>query len=81
MDSCSHQYFTTEDECIFIFTQVVEKRQSGSKDSVTYLRRSMKKIGRSVGRSNPAAIARQVMSHSRIKKEVLKVIGKRVRKE
>ena len=43
---------------------------------MSYLSRSMKKVGRSVGRSNPAAIARQVMSHAQIKKHILKEVGK-----
>ena len=43
---------------------------------MSYLSRSMKKVGRSVGRSNPAAIARQVMFHAQIKKHILKEVGK-----
>ncbi len=49
--------------------------------TVHRLTRSMKKIGRSVGRSNPSAIARQVMAHSKVKEAVIKVTGSVVRKE
>ena len=58
--------------------QIVEKRRPGSKHSIHYLSRSLKKLGRSVGRSNPGAIARQVLSHAKIKKEVIKILGKLV---
>lgn len=59
----------------------MEKRKSGSKHSISYVTRSLKKLGRSVGRSNPAAIARQVLTHGKVKTEVLKAVGKLVRKE
>ncbi len=41
----------------------------------------MKKIGRSVGRRNPHAIARQVLAHQQVKDAVLKVTGKQIQKE
>lgn len=41
----------------------------------------MKRIGRSVGRRNPGAIARQAMAHPKVKQAVIRVAGKLVRKE
>ncbi len=57
------------------------KRPAGSKHSISFLSRSLKKIGRSVGRKNPSAIARQVMSHPKIRREIVKVMGKVIRKD
>ena len=57
------------------------KRKAGSKHSISYLSHSLKKVGRSVGRKNPAAIARQVASHARIRKHLVKEMGKLIQKE
>lgn len=57
------------------------KRRPGSKHSIHHLSKSLKKIGKSVGRRNPGAIARQVMAHARIKREILKCVGRAIRKD
>ena len=45
------------------------------------LSRSLKKLGKSVGRSRPIGIARQVMSHKRVRVAVIKETGLRIRRE
>lgn len=57
------------------------KRKHGSKHSISYLTRFLKSIGKSVAKRNPAALARQVMSHKCVKKEVLKLVGKLIQKD
>ncbi len=55
------------------------KRQKRS--SVHHLTRSMKKIGKSVGRANPGGIARHVMNHQRVRAAILKETGALLRRE
>ena len=57
------------------------KRRPGSKHSVHYLTHSMKKVGRSVGRRKCGPIAKQVMSHPRIRPFILKRVGRLIRKD
>ncbi len=55
------------------------KRQKRSSNH--HLTSSLKKLGKSVGRRNPSAIARQVMSHRKTKEAVLRETGLILRKE
>ena len=57
------------------------KRKKGSKPTVSYLTRSLKRVGKSVGRRKPASIARQVMCHPRIKKQVIGEVGRLMQEE
>ena len=57
------------------------KRPPGSKHSIHYLTHSMKKVGRSVGRRNCSSVAKQAMSHTRIRQFILKRVGKLIRKD
>lgn len=57
------------------------KRPPGSKSSIHYLRGSMKKICKSVGRRNCMSIARQALKHERVRKCILHRVGKLIRKE
>lgn len=41
----------------------------------------MKKVGRSVGRSNPVGIARQVLEHHRIRAAIFRETGRLIRRE
>ena len=62
----------------------MEKPLPGSRQRrhcVSFLTKSLKKIGKSVARKKPAAIANRVMSHPKIKKGILKVLGKLIVKE
>lgn len=51
------------------------------KSARVYQLRSLKKLGRSVGRANRSAIARQVMRDDRIRTRVIELIGTHLRKE
>ena len=57
------------------------KRRPGSRHTIHYLAGSMKKIGKSVGRRNCRSIAKQVMSHQRIRKCILLKVGKLIKKD
>ena len=57
------------------------KRPAGSQHTISFLSRSLKKVGRSVGRKKPGAIARQVMAHPTIRKAIVKVMGKVIRED
>ena len=57
------------------------KRPAGSQHTISFLSRSLKKVGRSVGRKKPGAIARQVMAHPKIRKAIVKVMGKVIRED
>ena len=57
------------------------KRRPGAKHSVYYLTHSMKKVGMSVGRRKCGPIAKQVMSHPRIRLFILKRVGRLIRKD
>lgn len=57
------------------------KRRPGSRHTIHYLAGSMKKIGKSVGRRNCRSIAKQVMSHQRIRKCILLKVGKLLKKD
>ena len=57
------------------------KRRPGSRHTIHYLAGSMKKIGKSVGRRNCRSIAKQVMSHQRIRKCTLLKVGKLLKKD
>lgn len=59
--------------------QVVVCRKNSS--TVHNLTSSMKKLGKSIGRSRPIGIARQVMSHKRTRAAVLREIGLLMRRE
>ena len=51
------------------------------KSARVYQLRSLKKLGRSVGRANRSAIARQVMKDDRIRTRVVELIGTHLGKE
>ena len=57
------------------------KRRPGSRHTIHYLAGSMKKIGKSVGRRNCGSIAKQVLSHRRIRKCILQKVGKLIKKD
>ena len=57
------------------------KRRPGSRHTIHYLAGSMKKIGKSVGRRNCRSIAKQVMSHQRIRKCTLQKVGRLLKKD
>ena len=68
-----HPYFD------MIILQVVIKRKNSS--TVHRLTPSMKKLAKSIGRHDPNSIARQVMSHSRVKTAVIKKMSRVVCRE
>ena len=55
------------------------KRQA--KAEVHHLTRSLKKLGRSIGRRSRRSIARQCMNDSGIKRRIIQITGERIRKE
>jgi len=57
---------------------VVKQR---AKARVHHLSRSLKKLGRSVGRKNQRSIAQQCMNDSKIKKRIIQITGQYVYKE
>ena len=57
---------------------VVKQR---AKAWVHYLSRSLKKLGRSVGRKNWQWIAQQCMNDSKIRKHIIQITGQHVCKE
>lgn len=61
------------------FSQVVTKHKS--KARVTHVSRSLKKLGKGVGRLNRSSIARQAMNDQRIRERILNILGEKIRKE
>ena len=62
-----------------LFLQVLVKKQH--KARVFQLTRSLKSLGRSVGRKNRPSIARQAMKDVKIRKKVIEIMGKELSKE
>ena len=55
----------------------IVKRPAGSQHTISFLSQSLKKVGR----KKPGAIARQVMAHPKIRKAIVKVMGKVIRED
>ncbi len=60
------------------FLQVLVK---GKQAKVHHLTRSLKKIGKGLGRRSASSVGYQVMKHNNIRSHVLKVLGRDIRKE
>ena len=65
--------------CVVNFSQVVTKHKS--KARVTHVSRSLKKLGKGVGRLNQTSIAREAMNDQRIRERILNVLGEKIWKE
>ncbi len=52
-----------------------------TRSRVHHLTRSLKKIGKGLGRKNHASITFQAMQHKRVRERILKVMAKDIRKE
>ena len=65
--------------CVVKFSQVVTKHKS--KAHVTHVSRSLKKLGKGVGRINRSSIAREAMNDQRIRERILNILGEKIWKE
>ena len=68
---------TTQNHILYSI-QVLLKRKKSAR---VYQLRSLKKLGKSVGRANRSAIARQVMKDDRIRSRVTELLGINMGKE
>lgn len=64
--------------CSFCLQVVVRGKGKGQVHRLTH---SLKRLGRSVGRRQRSAVARQAVNDPRIRRHILAILGKNVRKE